>query len=123
MKPIPVPRPQPKKVWNPDRPVSSLLQTQMRHLHDAERNLPLRYRSELYINAIQTEGEAAAYIRHVTEAIHQAHDDAAALRAIPRRKRGIAIAAAAERPSRKPRKKATAKKSKRTIKPSGRGKK
>jgi hypothetical protein len=95
---IPVPRPK-KSAHNPDRAVSSLLQTQMRHLHDAERNLPLRYRSELYINAIQTEGEAAAYIRHVTEAIHQAHADAEKQRS--RRTRGIAIAAAAERPARK----------------------
>ena len=53
------------------------------------------------INAIQTEGEAGAYIQHVTEAIHQAHADAAAQRAMPRRKRGITIAAAAQRPARK----------------------
>jgi hypothetical protein len=109
MDPIPVPRPK-KNAHNPDRPVSSLLQTQLRHLRDAERNLPLRYRSEMYINAIQTEGEAAAYIRHVTEAIHQAHSDAAAEQSKPKRKRGIAIAAAAERPVRKRNKKAAAKK-------------
>jgi hypothetical protein len=114
MEPIPVPRPK-KSAHNPDRLVSSLLQTQMRHLHDAERNLPLKYRSAIYINAIQTEGEAAAYIRHVTEAIHQAHEDAEKQRA--KHKRGIAIAAAAERPARKKSKKSSkktaAKKSKR----------
>jgi hypothetical protein len=87
---------------NPDRPVNTLLQTQIQHLHDAERNLPLRYRTEIYTNAIKTEGEASRYIRAVTEAIHKAHADAAAQRAIPaiRRKRGIEIAAAADKPVR-----------------------
>jgi|SRR4051812_36980725 hypothetical protein len=112
MDPIRVPRPT-KSAHNPDRPLSSLLQTQIQHLHDAERNLPLRYRSDMYIKAIQTEGEAAVYIRHVTEAIHQAHADAAAKRSKPKRKRGIAIAAAAERAPRKRNKKAAVRKKKR----------
>jgi hypothetical protein len=100
---IPVPRP-PKSAHNPDRPINALLQAQIQHLHHAERNLPLRYRTEIYANAIKTEGEAAAYIRGVTEAIHRAHEDAAAQRTkyARRPKRGIAIAAAAaERPPRK----------------------
>ena len=95
---IPVPRP-PKSAHNPDRPVNALLQAQIQHLHHAERNLPLRYRTEIYANAIKTEGEAAAYIRGVTEAIHRAHEDAAAQRT--KRKRALTIAAAAERPLRK----------------------
>jgi len=76
---------------------------QIQHLHHAERNLPLRYRTEIYANAIRTEGEAAVYIREVTEAIHRAHEDAAKERTTgaPKRRRGLAIAAAAERPSRK----------------------
>lgn len=76
---IPVPRPS-KKAMNPDRPVSSLLMAQIQHLQHAERRLPLRYRTEIYTHAIRTEGEAARYIREVTEAIHQAHADAAAER-------------------------------------------
>jgi hypothetical protein len=99
---IHVPRPS-KKAMNPDRPVSSLLLAQIQHLRIAEHNLPLRYRSDKYVKAIQTEREAAAYIREVTEAIHQAHEDAAAERAkrAPTRKKGLALAAAAQRPLRK----------------------
>jgi len=88
---IHVPRPDPKTSMNPDRPVNALLQAQIQHLHEAERNLPLHHRTDIYINAIKTEGEAANYIRRVTEAIHGAHEDAAA-----KRGRGIAIAAAAD---------------------------
>ena len=36
-------------------------------MHTAEKRLPLRYRTEIYINAIKTEGEAARYIREVTQ--------------------------------------------------------
>ena len=93
---IHVPRPNVKTSMNPNRPVSGLLKAQIQHLHDAERNLPLRHRSDIYVNAIKTEGEAAEYIRHVTEAIHEAHAIAAA-----KHGRGIAIAAAAETPASK----------------------
>ncbi|HKN72820.1 MAG TPA: hypothetical protein VJX30_17435 [Terriglobales bacterium] len=88
---IHVPRPDVKSAMNADRPVNALLKAQIRHLHDAERNLPLRHRTDVYINAIKTEGEAAEYIREVTTAIHAAHEVAAA-----KRGRGIAIAAAAD---------------------------
>jgi len=111
---IHVPRPKPSAM-NPDRPASSLLLAQIEHLREAEKDLPLRYHSDIYIRAIRTEGEAAAYIRHVTEAIHQAHADAAAARAkraalkgkIPR------IAAAAAPASKKRSSKTTAKSGKR----------
>jgi hypothetical protein len=76
---IPVPKPS-KKAMQPDRPVSALLLAQIQHLQHAERRLPLRYRTEIYTHAIRTEREAARYIREVTEAIHQAHADAAANR-------------------------------------------
>jgi hypothetical protein len=99
---IPVPRPS-QNAGNPDRPVSSLLLAQIQHLQHAERRLPLRYRSKIYTHAIKTEGEAARYIREVTEAIHQAHADAAVQqeKRTHRRKSGLAIAAAAERTTRK----------------------
>ncbi len=95
---IPVPRPS-KKAMDPDRPANALLLAQVSHLQHAERRLPLRYRTEIYTHAIRTEGEAARYIREVTEAIHHAHDDAAAKRVkrAPKGKSGLAIAAAAER--------------------------
>jgi hypothetical protein len=77
---IPVPKPS-KKAMNPDRPVSALLLARIQHLQHAERRLPLRYRTEIYTHGIRTEGEAARYIREITEAIHQAHADAGAERA------------------------------------------
>jgi hypothetical protein len=97
---IPVPKPS-KRAINPDRTANALLLAQISHLQHAERRLPLKYRSQIYTHAIKTEGEAAEYIRTVTEAIHRAHADAEKRQA--RRKRGLEIAAAAERP--KPKKK------------------
>jgi len=72
---IPVPKPS-RKSMDPGRDVNCLLRAQVEHLQHAERRLPLRYRSSIYIHAIRTEGEAAQYIREVTEAIHKAHADA-----------------------------------------------
>lgn len=100
METIHVPRPS-KKAMNPDRPVNALLLAQVAHLQHAEGRLPLRYRSEIYIPAIKTEGEAGEYIREVTEAIHQAHADAAKQRAKRASSRGLEIAAAAEPAKRK----------------------
>jgi hypothetical protein len=103
MEVIHVPRPS-KTAMNPDRPANALLLAQVSHFQHAERQLPLRYRSDIYIHAIRTEGEAASYIREVTEAIHQAHADAAKGRERPTRKRGMEISAA-ERPKRSSKKK------------------
>jgi hypothetical protein len=115
---IHVPRPSPKAM-NPNRPISSLLLTQIGHLQHAERRLPLRYRTKIYTHAIKTEAEAAAYIHQVTEAIHQAHADAAERRAArPKRKGGgLKIVAQARKPKRKGGKKvSTSKKKKRSTK-------
>lgn len=111
---IPVPRP--RNAMNPDRPVNALLLAQVQHLQQAEQRLPLRYRTEIYTHAIQTEAEAARYIREVTEAIHRAHADSAAQRIsiVRRRKPGLAIAAAAE-PAPKRRSKAKTKRSQAEI--------
>jgi hypothetical protein len=90
--------PQPKSVRDPDRAVSSLLLAQVKHLREAEKSLPPKHQSGIFSHAIQTEGEAARYVRAVTEAIHAAHDDAAAqrVRKAPKRKRVIEIAAVAD---------------------------
>jgi len=100
---INVPKP-PQSAMNPSRPVNALLKWQMLHLHDAELKLPVSRQTDIYINAIKTEGDAANYIRQVTEAIHTAHAAAAAKRARPagKRRRVIEIAAVAhDRPARK----------------------
>ncbi|HEX4423843.1 MAG TPA: hypothetical protein VH079_00490 [Terriglobales bacterium] len=65
-----------RKSMNPDRVANALLLAQVEHLQHAERRLPLRYRTTIYTHAIRTEGEAARYIREVTEAIHAAHANA-----------------------------------------------
>ncbi len=105
---IHVPRPS-RSASNPERPMNALLWSQVQHLQHAERRLPLKYRTEIYTHAIRTEGEAAIYIREITEAIHKAHLDAAKLRAkrVPARKPGLEIAAAAENPKKKSKKSKT----------------
>ena len=105
---IPIPL---QSAINKDRPVSSLLKTQILHLHEAERRLPLRHHTDIYINAIKTEGEAAEYIRRVTEAIHAAHEAATAKRARPKLQRVGDIAAGAEEAA-EPKRSKTQKKSK-----------
>jgi len=102
--------------FNPNRPLSSLLKMQMEHLYAAEQRLPTRYRSEIYVNAIRTEGEAANYIRVMTEAIRKAHADAAARRAkpAPKRRRVIEIAAAADERAERKRKKKVSKSPRKT---------
>ena len=100
--------PPPKSAMDLNRPVNALLQTQIEHLFQAERRLPLRYRTKTYVNAIKTEREAANYIRQVTEAIHQAHEDAARQRAATARKRKRAAPASARGRSGKPKRPAGA---------------
>jgi hypothetical protein len=72
--------------------MSSLVAWQVEHFHEAEKRLPRQHHTDIYVNAIKTEGEAANYIRAVTEAIHNAHAEAEALRT----RRGIEIAAGAD---------------------------
>jgi len=110
MEPIDVPRP--KSVRDPNRPVSSLLLAQVKHLREAEKSLPPQYHSGIFSHAIQTESEAARYIQSVTEAIHAAHNDAAAerIRKVPKGKRGIEIAVADEAVERRAKKKSRSKK-------------
>jgi len=97
MDPIIVPRA--KSVRDPERPASGLLLAQVKHMREAEKSLPPRYHSGIFSHAIQTEGDAAEYVRAVTEAIHRAHDEAPAERARRRakkRKGVIEIAAVAD---------------------------
>lgn len=103
---IHVPRP-PQSAMDQDRPVNSLLKVQIQHLHDAELKLPIGRQTDIYINAIKTEGEAGEYIRRVTEAIHEAHEAAEAKRARPvfKPKRVIEIAAVADERAERKRKK------------------
>ncbi len=102
---IHVPRPDPKSAMDRNRAVNTLLKVQIERLHEAEMKLPAGMQTETYINAIKTEGEAADYVRSVTEAIRAAHVGAAAKRVarpVVKRRHVIEIAAVAEeRPVRK----------------------
>ncbi|MCU1269948.1 MAG: hypothetical protein JWN74_1242 [Acidobacteriaceae bacterium] len=110
---IRVPKP-PKSAIDPSRPVNALLMAQVMHLHYAERVLPAKYHTGIYVNAIKTEGEASDYIGAVTGAIHEAHAAATAkrVRQMPKRRRPIEIAAMADGvpAKRKPKKKASVRK-------------
>jgi hypothetical protein len=113
----------PEEARNPERPVSSLLKSQVEHLREAEQRLPQRYRTDIYVNAIKTEAEAARYIRKVTEAIQAAHKDAARLRRAPARKPRFEIAAAAAKAKPKRSSKATISQKKSTRRAKSRRKK
>jgi aminoglycoside phosphotransferase len=57
-----------EKAYNPNRPISSLLMHQLRHLHAAEYHvLPEKDRSGVNITTLHTELQASNYIRQVTE--------------------------------------------------------
>ena len=94
---IHVPRP-PKSSMNPNRRISALLLTQVEHMHTVEKRLPHPYHTDIFVNAIKTESEAARYICKVTKAIHQAHEDAAKqrIKSASKSGRGLRLAAAAD---------------------------
>jgi len=104
---IKVPKP-PQSAFNKNRPLSTLLKSQVEHLQEAELLLPARDQTNIYINAIKTEGEAAEYIRRVTTKIHDLHGapvGGTAGKTKPTRRRGLSLAAVAK-PARKRNKKA-----------------
>ena len=93
---ITVPKP-PKSAYDPNRPATSLLKAHVEHMREAESKLPIKYRSDFYAKAVRTEGEAAEYIRDVTEAIHEAHADAEKRRQTRKRKLRFEIAASIDK--------------------------
>jgi hypothetical protein len=67
---IRVPLP-PASAFNGDRPVSSLLKTQLLHIHHAESaRLPKEKRDGRHPEEIHTEAEAASYIAAITKLLH-----------------------------------------------------
>jgi hypothetical protein len=53
----------------------------------------------VYVKAIKTEEDAARYIRDVTQAMLESHEDAERIRRTPKRKRVLEIAAVADQRS------------------------
>jgi hypothetical protein len=67
---IRVPLP-PDSAFNRDRPVSSLLKSQLLHIHHAESaRLPREKRDGRHPEEIHTEAEAASYIAAITKLLH-----------------------------------------------------
>jgi hypothetical protein len=64
-----VPKP-PKRAYDPNRPVSGLIENQIRHLQAAEWKLRPEHRSRVAAQTITTERQASAYIQHVTSRLH-----------------------------------------------------
>jgi len=58
--------------YNHDRPISSLVRTQLLHLHTAENLcLPEKVRTGININHLLTERQASEYIQKVTALLHR----------------------------------------------------
>ena len=66
-----VPRPD-KSSYNPDRPLNSNIKAQLRQFQEVEASLP-SFKTGIYADAIRTEGEAAEYIKQMTENLLRAH--------------------------------------------------
>jgi hypothetical protein len=61
-----------EEAYNPDRPISGLIRTQLLHLHHAENLVvPIESRTNININHLLTEREAGDYIHKITVLLHQ----------------------------------------------------
>jgi hypothetical protein len=61
-----------KAAYNHDRPISSLIRTQLLHLHAAENlALPPKLRTGININTLHTERQASRYIQRTTALLHK----------------------------------------------------
>jgi hypothetical protein len=76
-----------KAAYNPDRPISSLIRTQLLHLHHAEHlAIPQKERTNININTLHTERQASEYIQQVTALLHK-HGKNAAKKSKPGKKK------------------------------------
>jgi hypothetical protein len=61
-----------EEAYNHDRPISSLIRTQLLHLHYAENLVvPPKARTNININHLLTERQASEYIQKVTGLLHR----------------------------------------------------
>lgn len=67
---IEVPEFDEKEAYDHDRPISSLIRTQLQHLQAAEHQLPKKDHTHININRLHTEREASEYIQKVTAKLH-----------------------------------------------------
>jgi hypothetical protein len=100
----------PASAMDPDRPINTLLKNQIEHLQRAEFRLPANRQSNIYINDIKTEGQAAEYIRIVTAELHPKGAPAKSRKAKSKVVSKIAAAAAKKRTAKSKSKSKTKKK-------------
>ena len=61
-----------EEAYDPNRPISSLIRTQLHHLHLAENLVvPPKARTNVNINDLHTEHEASEYIQQITALLHK----------------------------------------------------
>lgn len=70
---IRVPKPNRKQSYQPHRLLGKnvLLQNQVKHFKELEKDLPAQHQTGIRHEEIRTEAEAAQYIRRMTEKLHQ----------------------------------------------------
>lgn len=96
-----------RQAYNPDRPISSLIRTQLLHLHHAENLVvPAQFRTNININHLLTERQASRYIHQVTRLLHE-HGGSSEGKTTKKKK-----ASPAKKVDRRPAKKATKRQSK-----------
>lgn len=79
-----------KEAYNHDRPISSLVRTQLLHLHHAEHLVvPQKQRTNININTLHTERQASEYIQQVTTLLHK-HGKPARKKSKPAKKKASA---------------------------------
>jgi hypothetical protein len=79
-----------KEAYNPDRPISSLVRTQLLHLHHAEQlRVPPEEHTNININTLHTERQASKYIQKVTALLHK-HGKKATKKSKPAKKKASA---------------------------------
>lgn len=101
-----------KEAYNHDRPISSLIRTQLLHLHQAEHIVvPKKERTNVNINQLHTERQASEYIQKVTALLHK-HGKAAAIKSRTKKKPSKKKAAREKAAGGKAKGKSTAKKRK-----------
>ncbi|HZU32062.1 MAG TPA: hypothetical protein VFB79_13175 [Candidatus Angelobacter sp.] len=92
-----------KAAYNPDRPISSLIRTQLLHLHYAEHlRIPEKERTNTNINTLHTERQASEYIQKVTALLHKHGKKAAKGRKPAKKKSAMQKAASKSKKQTKP---------------------
>lgn len=66
---VKVPRPH-KPRHEPGRPITDLVRNQLLHLSVAQRSLPKQHHAPMDVYSIETDAQAAEYIRHITSKLH-----------------------------------------------------